>query len=230
MESQAERDLGKRVSFEEGERGDDESSSDDGDAVEVSFHSSNPYRRKSSLVTSSRSHISPNVIRRIQEEQSKSLLPQLSQQTKPQKKKSQQKKKTQQKKPECVVHQFLESHKLDLDSDETHQPQASEEVEVEDVSSSSGLNEIVDAKTTVPVDNPPQRRPGVGMWFHRLLPPRHTIRYGLGVRQLSRRLGSVRLKFKVRNIFLLTKIYDKDLIAKTREVVRWLLDCRARGG
>lgn len=33
----------------------------------------------------------------------------------------------------------------------------------------------------------------------------------------------VRLKFKVENIFLLTKVYDEDLIPKTRELAKWLL-------
>jgi NAD+ kinase len=45
-----------------------------------------------------------------------------------------------------------------------------------------------------------------------------------GVRELSRRLGSMRLKFRVKSIFLLTKIYDPELVFKTRELVRWLLD------
>ncbi|KAG5915159.1 hypothetical protein E4U42_000115 [Claviceps africana] len=45
-----------------------------------------------------------------------------------------------------------------------------------------------------------------------------------GVRELSRRLSSMKIRFRVRSIFLLTKIYDQDLIPKTREVTKWLLD------
>lgn len=45
-----------------------------------------------------------------------------------------------------------------------------------------------------------------------------------GVRELSRRLSSIRIRFRVKTIFLLTKIYDQDLIPKTRELTRWLLD------
>ncbi|PNY24845.1 kinase [Tolypocladium capitatum] len=45
-----------------------------------------------------------------------------------------------------------------------------------------------------------------------------------GVRELSRRLSSMRVRFRVETIFLLTKIYDHDLIPKTRALVRWLLD------
>ena len=44
-----------------------------------------------------------------------------------------------------------------------------------------------------------------------------------GVRELSKRLGSVRLKLKVKTIFVLTKAHDETLIGYTREVVDWLL-------
>ncbi|CAH0053356.1 unnamed protein product [Clonostachys solani] len=48
-----------------------------------------------------------------------------------------------------------------------------------------------------------------------------------GVRELSRRLSSMRIRFRVKSVFLLTKVYDQDLIPKTREVTLWLLDkCR----
>jgi NAD+ kinase len=33
----------------------------------------------------------------------------------------------------------------------------------------------------------------------------------------------MRIRFKVKSIFILTKIYDQDLIPKTRELVKWLL-------
>jgi NAD+ kinase len=45
-----------------------------------------------------------------------------------------------------------------------------------------------------------------------------------GVRELSRRLSSMRIKFRVKTIFLLTKIHDEDLPPKTRELTKWLLD------
>jgi NAD+ kinase len=44
-----------------------------------------------------------------------------------------------------------------------------------------------------------------------------------GVRELSRRLSSMRIRFRVKTIFLLTKVYDQDLIPKTRELTKWLL-------
>ncbi|KAL7949082.1 ATP-NAD kinase-like domain-containing protein [Trichoderma barbatum] len=44
-----------------------------------------------------------------------------------------------------------------------------------------------------------------------------------GVRELSRRLSSMRIRFRVRTIFLLTKIHDSDLIFNTRALAQWLL-------
>lgn len=41
--------------------------------------------------------------------------------------------------------------------------------------------------------------------------------------ELSKRLGSIRLKLKVKTVFILTKAHDESLIKNTREVVRWLL-------
>ncbi|KAG8159576.1 hypothetical protein KVR01_010213 [Diaporthe batatas] len=58
----------------------------------------------------------------------------------------------------------------------------------------------------------------------RLLTKKQLSEMAWGVRELSRRLGSMRLKFRVRNVFILTKVYDRDLIPKARELARWLLD------
>ncbi|KAK3937661.1 ATP-NAD kinase-like domain-containing protein [Diplogelasinospora grovesii] len=57
----------------------------------------------------------------------------------------------------------------------------------------------------------------------RLLTKKQLSEMAWGVRELSRRLGSMRLKFKVKSIFLLTKLYDSELVPKTRELTRWLL-------
>lgn len=45
----------------------------------------------------------------------------------------------------------------------------------------------------------------------------------LGVRELSKQLGSIRLKLKVKTIFLLVKAHDESLMALSRELVDWLL-------
>ncbi len=44
-----------------------------------------------------------------------------------------------------------------------------------------------------------------------------------GVRELSQRLGSIKLHLRVRSVFILTKAFDTSLIYKTREVAEWLL-------
>ena len=44
-----------------------------------------------------------------------------------------------------------------------------------------------------------------------------------GVRALSKKLGSLRLKLKVKTVFILTKAHDEDLIGYTREITGWLL-------
>jgi len=44
-----------------------------------------------------------------------------------------------------------------------------------------------------------------------------------GVRELSKKLASLRLRLKVKTVFILTKVHDEDLIGYTRKVVEWLL-------
>ncbi len=58
----------------------------------------------------------------------------------------------------------------------------------------------------------------------RLLTKKQLSEMAWGVRELSRRLGSMRLKFRVKTVFVLTKIHDAELIAKTRALCAWLLD------
>lgn len=57
----------------------------------------------------------------------------------------------------------------------------------------------------------------------RLLTKKQLSDMAWGVRELSKRLGSIKLKLKVKTVFLLTKAHDETLIGNTREVARWLL-------
>ncbi|KAI4239656.1 MAG: hypothetical protein LQ349_000203 [Xanthoria aureola] len=57
----------------------------------------------------------------------------------------------------------------------------------------------------------------------RLLTKRQLSEMAIGVRELSKKLGSIRLKLKVKTIFLLTKAHDSDLIGLTRNITEWLL-------
>ncbi|QUC18842.1 uncharacterized protein UV8b_03083 [Ustilaginoidea virens] len=57
----------------------------------------------------------------------------------------------------------------------------------------------------------------------RMLTKKQLTDMAWGVRGLSRRLSSMRIRFRVRTIFLLTKLHDQDLIPKARELTAWLL-------
>ncbi|ETN44874.1 uncharacterized protein HMPREF1541_09749 [Cyphellophora europaea CBS 101466] len=57
----------------------------------------------------------------------------------------------------------------------------------------------------------------------RLLTKRQLSDMAMSVRSLAKRLSSLKVKLQIRRVFLLTKAHDKTLIAKTREVARWLL-------
>jgi len=57
----------------------------------------------------------------------------------------------------------------------------------------------------------------------RLLTKRQLSDMAWGVRELSKKLGSVRLKLKVKTVFLLIKAHDENLLGYTREIVDWLL-------
>ncbi|KAL2429714.1 NAD(+) kinase [Exophiala dermatitidis] len=57
----------------------------------------------------------------------------------------------------------------------------------------------------------------------RLLTKKQLSDMAMSVRSLAKKLSNLKVKLKIRSIFLLTKVYDKTLIVKTREVARWLL-------
>jgi NAD+ kinase len=78
-------------------------------------------------------------------------------------------------------------------------------------------NSIDDGKK---LDWIPEEEHGV---HSRLLTKKQLSDMAWGVRELSKRLGSVRLKLKVKTVFLLTKAHDETLICNTREVAKWLL-------
>lgn len=56
-----------------------------------------------------------------------------------------------------------------------------------------------------------------------MLTKRQLSEMAYGVRELSKKLGSVRLRLKVKTIFMLTKAHDESLIGYTKEMVEWLL-------
>jgi len=46
----------------------------------------------------------------------------------------------------------------------------------------------------------------------------------LGIRELAKKLAHLKLKLKVKNIFILVKAHDRTLIRYTNELTRWLLE------
>ncbi|KAF3056237.1 putative kinase C1B1.02c [Daldinia childiae] len=195
-------------------------SDDDNNAVEVTFDSGNPYRRKSSLIHSEATTAQFGTSR---------SRPSATQ---------------------CLVHQFLEGHRYDRpkSGNRNHDKHKHEEITDE-----VGLDEYVEPKgkaasqpehaSTTEADSDASNNIGqvdekawrkavkkgkTGLDHHqnlnsRLLTKKQLTDMAWGVRELSRRLGNIRLKFKARSIFLLTKAYDHELIPKTRQIAKWLL-------
>ncbi|KAG9852779.1 ATP-NAD kinase, partial [Aureobasidium melanogenum] len=58
----------------------------------------------------------------------------------------------------------------------------------------------------------------------RLLTKKQLSDMAFGIRELSKRLGRVKLMLKVKNIFVLTKLTDATLCVKAAELTKWLLD------
>ncbi|KAI1335257.1 ATP-NAD kinase [Xylariaceae sp. FL0016] len=195
-------------------------SDDDSKAVEVTFDPTNPYRRKSSLVTADA--VIPNMTKRSTANHTPA---------------------------QCLVHQFIEDHRRghDRQKDAKHgvdgvvlrgngdhsyvEPKGTgikpDRVSIEHESDSSDRGQVDEkswktalTKSSSELDMAGEDHEGL---HSRLLTKKQLSDMAWGVRELSRRLGSVRLKFRAKTIFLLTKIYDHDLIPKTREVAKWLL-------
>ncbi|KAK5704064.1 hypothetical protein LTR97_003077 [Elasticomyces elasticus] len=57
----------------------------------------------------------------------------------------------------------------------------------------------------------------------RLLTKKQLSDMAFGIRELSKKLGHIRLLLKVRNVFLLTKAHDQKLIRNTRDMTEYLL-------
>ncbi|KAK0507707.1 hypothetical protein JMJ35_009596 [Cladonia borealis] len=101
----------------------------------------------------------------------------------------------------CFVHHLLERERKSRKANAHHLQE---------------INEDTKADKSVGTNN--------GQATHsRLLTKKQLSDMAWGVRELSKRLGSVRLKLRVKTVFLLTKAHDEGLIGYTQEVVEWLL-------
>jgi NAD+ kinase len=127
--------------------------------------------------------------------------------------------------PECIVHQFFDqqqrriSHDAAASSVYHHEPAAGAP------STAQRQGEVADAAVTKTASELDLSHHTHGSEYQsRTLSKKQLSDMAWGVRELSRRLSSMRMRIHVKTIFLLTKIYDQELIPKTRELTRWLLD------
>ncbi|KAF2838206.1 putative NAD+ kinase [Patellaria atrata CBS 101060] len=73
------------------------------------------------------------------------------------------------------------------------------------------------------VDKDSERPPNSGL-HSRLLTKKQISDMAFGIRELAKKLAHLALRVDVRNIFILAKAHDEDLIKDTREIARWLMD------
>lgn len=62
-----------------------------------------------------------------------------------------------------------------------------------------------------------------GVMHSRLLTKKQLSQMAMGVRDLSKKLKSLKVKLNIRTVFLITKVHDDSLIPMTRDLTRWLL-------
>ncbi|PFH55276.1 hypothetical protein XA68_10204 [Ophiocordyceps unilateralis] len=187
---------------------DNDDDGDDSKAVEVTFDPANPYRRKASLVSS------------------EATLPRV-------------------RRDQCLVHQFLDSQRRAKDAagngdNHHHTPTPIAESPVPSVPTHQRAMlhpNSIDAAYVGQADQqawtrqmtadclPDFETSSLDDAVHsRTLTKKQLSDMAWGVRELSRRLSSMRIRFRVNTVFVLTKIHDRDLIAKARDLARWLLD------
>ncbi|KAK1989370.1 ATP-NAD kinase [Colletotrichum cereale] len=240
----------KRVGFEKDEDAHSSGSDDDYQkAVEVTFDPGNPYRRKSSLVTSDTTRPLP----RHPSRRTECIVHQFLE--------------SQRKARDAVAsasNHGSRSNSVSSTSkgnDHHHHghpnyESPSRRAGAKDVSGETGMSKTVDLKGRVAkqrasilvTDSPEDSDIGQAdekSWrseitktasqvdllqsddedelHSRLLTKKQLSEMAWGVRELSRRLSSMRIRFRVKTIFLLTKIHDADLIIRTRELTKWLL-------
>ncbi|KAF4981111.1 hypothetical protein FZEAL_3018 [Fusarium zealandicum] len=235
---------GKHISFQDDDCGSDGGSDDDGRAVEVVFDPGNPYRRKSSMVAS---EVKAPLIRRSNRRDECLVHQFLDSQRRAKDAASS----ASEPDSEYSMSQAAAAH-LNNNPDAGHTSLSVENGDHVEAHKDQGLDAIFDPKTHTKcravldpgsIDHFGAGQADQQVWTQqmtknmseldltggyddvhsRLLTKQQLSDMAWGVRELSRRLSSMRIRFRVKTIFLLTKIYDQDLIPKTRELTRWLL-------
>ncbi|KAF4119617.1 NAD+ kinase, partial [Geosmithia morbida] len=109
---------------------------------------------------------------------------------------------------ECLVHHFLDNQRRPPDGANVTAGQPDQQAWTSEMTKSVSELDLTSYSDDV---------------RSRMLSKKQLSDMAWGVRELSRRLSSMRIRFHVRSVFLLTKIYDQELLPKTRELTRWLL-------
>jgi NAD+ kinase len=106
-------------------------------------------------------------------------------------------------------------HKLVERTQRGHQPKVESKLD--------SINEARDEKLVVNGKASPKSDEETRATHSRLLTKKQLSDMAMSVRSLAKRLGNLKVKMNIKTVFLLTKAHDKTLIAKTRDVARWLL-------
>ena len=114
---------------------------------------------------------------------------------------------------QCFVHKLVEKTSVG------DQPKVEEKLD-------NGLEPIEEA-----TDGAPDERNGLSPSHHeepraihsRLLTKKQLSEMALNVRNMAKKLSSLKVKLNIKTIFVLTKAHDPTLIKKTRELTQWLL-------
>ena len=110
-----------------------------------------------------------------------------------------------------MVHKLVEKNSLG------QQPKVESKLEQIDEVPSGGSNQSTNG------DPASSLKDEIRATHSRLLTKKQLSDMALSVRSLAKKLSSLKVKLKIRSVFLLTKAHDKTLIRKTRDVARWLL-------
>jgi NAD+ kinase len=111
---------------------------------------------------------------------------------------------------QCLVHKLVE--RTNVVSPGKAEPKLPDIKEVDNGATSDGPN----GSTSSPPDD-------MRVTHSRLLTKKQLSAMASSVRNLAKQLGTLKVRLKIKSVFLLTKAHDRTLIAKTREVAKWLL-------
>jgi NAD+ kinase len=111
---------------------------------------------------------------------------------------------------QCLVHKLVE--RTNVVSPGKAEPKLPDIKEVDNGAASDGPN----GSTSSPPDD-------MRVTHSRLLTKKQLSAMASSVRNLAKQLGTLKVRLKIKSVFLLTKAHDRTLIAKTREVAKWLL-------